>query len=141
MIGFLINLMEIQLFSNNVQISRNHLQVACSSIYGDGSYPIQNCNDGDLNTMCSSGVVSGYFPIDDPNSTITITSPVVFDKVLVYNRVSCCKERIEGATITATVNRQSMSTTFPATPPDYIFTFLFVSVYFRTVICSSQRLL
>ena len=86
----LINLAEVQLFSKGVQIPTSQLSFTLSSIYGNAyaSY----CNNGNLYDYCHSG--SG-----DSNPTLTISSPIIPDKIVVYNRVDCCQFRIDGATI------------------------------------------
>lgn len=47
-----------------------------------------------------------------PNPSLTIISAVAFDKVVVYNRKDGFQYRIEGATITATVDGVSSWTTY-----------------------------
>lgn len=106
-----INLREVKLFNNNVQLDPSSLTVTLSGTYP--GYPASNCNDADLSTICNS---------DGPDPNLTIVASAVFDKVVVYNRVGAGDDRIEGATITTTVNGQSASTTFPGSN-DLVFTF------------------
>jgi hypothetical protein len=116
-----LNFAEVQLFNNGVQIPRESLSFSLSSTY-DWDTPASNCNDGLTNSLChSQGDES------DPNPTLTIVSAEAFDKVVVYNREGdCCRDRIEGATITTTVSGISKATTFPFSP-DFVFTFLLSS--------------
>ena len=113
-----LNLAEVQLFFNNVQLLSSSLNFTLSSTYG-ATYSAQNCNDGDLTDICISGE-------SDPNPTLTIKATAIFNKVVVYNRVDGGQQRIEGATITTTVNGHSSSALFPLSP-DAIFTFIVLS--------------
>ena len=113
---YTLNLAEVQLFNNGVQIPRELLTVTLSSTYS--IYQASLCNDGLTDNFCHSDPL-------DPNPTLTIVSPVVFDKVVVYNRVGY-QNRIRGATITATVSGQSKATTFPDSPGAAL-TYLFSS--------------
>ena len=89
----IINLGEVQLFSKGVQIPSGQLTFTLSTAHS--VYPASNCNDGSPSTFCHSG---------DPDSkpTLTITSPTVPDKVVVYNRQDCRQDRIVGATLSVT---------------------------------------
>jgi hypothetical protein len=107
-----INLAEVQLFHLGVQIPSNLLTFTLSSVHPE--FPAANCNDGIFNNFCHSSENG------EPNPTLTIVSAVAFDKVVVYNR-QAHQQRIQGATITATVDGISQSTTFPS--PDQVFTF------------------
>jgi hypothetical protein len=118
-----IDLLEVQLFNNNDQISTNLLNFTFSTeytgnTYGSSGFPASNCNDGitsgGFQYICSSAL--------ETNPTLTIVSLVAFDKVVVYNRLDCCQDRIDGATITTTINEVSKSTTFPGSYSVYIFT-------------------
>ena len=109
-------LAEVQLFRNNVQVSNNSLTFTILPSI-NGNYLASNCNDGKLDNICLS---SGAYP------SLTIVSAVAFDKVVVYNCQGSEQYRIEGATITATVDGVSSSTTFPSSP-DPAFTFVVAS--------------
>jgi hypothetical protein len=110
-----INLNEVQLFNNGVQIPRESLVVTLSSVLQPTTVqaPAANCNDGitNNNIFCHTAGT-------DTKPTMVIVSAVAFDKVVVYNRQDCCKERISGATITASSNGLSRFTTFPSTSAD-----------------------
>jgi len=103
-----INLAEVKLFFNNVQISTSSLYFFLSSTFTDsnGVYTADKCNNGDITDLCHTG--SG-----DSNPSLTILSAAVFDTVKVYNRWNNYLYRIEGATITSTINGLSSSTLFP----------------------------
>ena len=103
--GKVINLAEVELFKNNVQLPASSLVFTLSSTYAD-SYSAAKCNDGDTTDLCHSG-------LGDPNPSLTIISAAAFDTVKVFNRLDDCSNRIEGATITSTINGQSTSTLFP----------------------------
>ena len=64
----------------------------------------------------------------DSSPSLTIISADVFDKVVIYNRAdgNKCTDRIEGATITYTINGQSSSTVFPQSD-NSVYTFVVVS--------------
>ena len=97
-----LNLAEVQLFDNNVQIPRESLAFTLSSTYQNEE--ASHCNDGITSNHC----VSGW----EPNPSLTIVSAAAFDTVVVYNRNDdcyVCRTRIEGATITVTVNGQSQA--------------------------------
>ena len=115
----MIGLAEVQLFNNDIQLSTDSLTFTLSSTGGYCNCPASSCNDGSLDTDCHS------LQNDDRDPTLTIVSTAAFDKVVVYNRKGN-RERIEGATITVTVNGQSHANTFPNSP-DAVFTFLFSS--------------
>lgn len=55
-----------------------------------GSYPATQCTDGDVNTYCHSTTIAG---------TLTIEFKGTPTEIVVYNRVDCCPERINGATL------------------------------------------
>jgi hypothetical protein len=112
-----INLLEVQLFNNNVQIDRNLLTFRLSSEKDSTTFPTSNCNDGIVFGGAQYICHSGY----ETNPTLTIVSPQAFDKVVVYNRLDCCPSRINGATITAINYQVSKSTTFPGTYTVYTF--------------------
>eukprot|EP01035_Chromulina_nebulosa_P029038 gene29038-biopygen18566 len=97
-----ISLNEVQLFNNGVQIPRESLVVTLSNV--------DLCHTAD----------------GDTNPTMTIVSAVAFDKVVVYNRFDCCRERITGATITASSNGLSRFTTFPSSAAE-VYTFVLSS--------------
>jgi hypothetical protein len=83
-------------------------------------YSASKCNDGDLTDLCHTDT-------GDSNPTLTIVSSALFDTVKVYNSAdgNNCVDRIEGATITSTINGQSSSTVFPQSADAlYIFTIL-----------------
>ena len=106
--------MEVQLFNNGVQIPAHSLTFFLSSSYDGRQLGAAYCNDGFLNSYCST-------TFDDPDPTLTIVSATVFDTVVVYN-ANGAVEYIEGATITAAVNGISRSTVFPSSP-GAVFTF------------------
>jgi hypothetical protein len=122
-VALYINLADVQLFYNNVQIPSSSLKFTFSSTYPDTvgvSYAVANCNNGDLTDLCHTNT-------GDSNPSLTIVSSALFDTVKVYNRAdgNTCTDRIEGATITSTINGQSSSTVFPqSTDALYIFTIL-----------------
>jgi len=116
-----INLAEVQLFKNNVQVTRDKLTFTLSTEHGNGAFPARNCNDGDIGTICHSG-----WGLPDPSPYLIIVSTASFDKVVVYNRGDCCQMRIEGATIAATSDGISKSTIFPFSP-SAVFTFVLSS--------------
>jgi len=118
-----INLLEVKLFSNTVQIASNLLIFTFSTeytgnTYGAPGFPASNCNDGITSGGFQNICASGF----ETNPTLTIVSAQEFDKVVVYNRLDCCQYRINGATITATINQVSKSTTFPGSYDTYTFT-------------------
>jgi hypothetical protein len=106
----IINLAEVQLFNNNVQIPRESLQFTLSSTYNEDTRASM-CNDGNLNTLCHSGT---------SNPSLTIVSAAAFDRVVVYNW-NQFPHRIQGSTITATVDGQSQATIFPSAASVYTF--------------------
>ena len=108
-----LNLAEVQLFNQGSQISAVSLTFTLSSTYSDSDWylPASNCDDGDLATFCHSG--PNYGP-----STLTITSslPIEVNEIVIWNRKSCCQDRINGATIAAFLNGSEVwSTVVPST--------------------------
>jgi len=89
-----INLAEVQLFNGGVQVPRTQLTFVIANEHED--YPASNCNDGSLTDFCHSCSCS----TDASGATLTITSPVSVDQVVVYNRQGYGSEYwIIGATI------------------------------------------
>jgi len=115
-----INLAEVQLFYNNVQLPPYSLRFTFSSTLTVNGvlYSANKCNDGDVTDLCHTNT-------GDPDPTLTIVSSAPFDKVVVYNRADGDPgvDRIEGATMTTTIDGQSKSTVFPQSA-DLIYTFL-----------------
>ena len=78
-----------------------------STIVENGvAYSADKCNNGVLTDLCHTEY--GY-----NNPSLTILSTALFDTVKVYNRVGSCLDRIQGASITTTVNGYSFLATFP----------------------------
>eukprot|EP01035_Chromulina_nebulosa_P065663 gene65663-89837_t len=101
-----INLAEVQLFSNGNQLSPSVLTFTSSSTYSSGTV-ISFCNDGILTNYCHSS-------LQDLTPSIVISTSQVFDTVVVYNRAECCQYRICNASITVNLIGQApVSTTFP----------------------------
>lgn len=98
---------EVKLFLNEVQLPSASLIFSLSTTFPTSSttgatYNATNCNDGDLTNFCHSGE-------SDSNPTLTINAATNFDKVVLYNRVDGGQFRIEGATITTTINGGALS--------------------------------
>ena len=77
--------------------------MASSSIYLNYTsylpgYPASNIIDGNVNTFYHSYYNSAPVP-DNKDPAITLTTSEYFNKIIVYNRVSCCATRITGANI------------------------------------------
>ena len=118
-----LNLAEVVLFNNNVQLESSLLTFTFSSTYDSTLYPASKCNNGVVNEasdMCISN--------SETNPSLTIVSPTVFNKVVVYNTLGGGQDRIGGASITATINGVLAATqSFPptTTAADLVFTFTF----------------
>eukprot|EP01036_Dinobryon_divergens_P062006 gene62006-biopygen37848 len=123
-----ISLNEVQLFNNGVQIPRESLVVTLSSEFQSTTIktPAANCNNGVTPPYTGKDVDLCHTADGDTNPTMTIVSAVAFDKVVVYNRFDCCRERITGATITASSNGLSRFTTFPSSAAE-VYTFVLSS--------------
>ena len=76
-----------------MQIPSNQLTFTLSSIWTHGNIG-EFCNDGNLATVCHT--MTGD---TSPTLTITSASPLLVDKVVIYNRQDCCTSLIVGATI------------------------------------------
>ena len=86
----IINFAEVQVYAGQTQLSSASLTFTLSSSY----YAADNCNDGNFLNFCTSGLYNDYSP------TLTIdTDYQFFDKVVVYNPMHCCWDRMVGATV------------------------------------------
>ena len=103
-----VQLAEVQLFYNNVQLSPSLLTFTLSStrVENGVTHSADKCNNGVLTDLC-------HTEYGDNTPSLTILSTALFDTVKVYNRVCCCLDRIQGASITTTVNGYSFLATFP----------------------------
>ena len=129
-----IHLAEVQLFSNSVQLSNTSLAFYLTSTQSPW-YAASYCNDGILNNLCHSGM-------NDPVEAVTIVSPIVFNSVVVYNRVDGWQSRIVGATIVVTGPSGAVvySSTFTSASSSYSFAMSEYDVLFPIHACSCSAL-
>ncbi len=90
-----LNLAEIKVFSSKdgKNIITPNTRVTKSSDYGDDMYPVGNFVDGNaynfVHTSCN----------DKPWIQVDLGSMINIYKVVIYNRVDCCQNRILGAAL------------------------------------------
>jgi hypothetical protein len=89
-----MNLAEVQVFSTDGQtnIALNK-KVTQSSVYDERQFPPSNLVDGNPNNFAHT---TGQ---DQPWVQIDLGNDYPITKVVVYNRVDCCQDRINGAVI------------------------------------------
>jgi hypothetical protein len=132
--GLFIQLSEVELFFNNAQLPSDSLTFSFSSQLpneGAVSWSVTNCNDGILTNGCHSGYADAF---SNSGPALTITSTSAFDKVVVYNLYSQnCWDRINGATITSTIDGSQSSALFPlAAVAQYTFSLSSGSLIYST---------
>jgi hypothetical protein len=128
-----LNLAEVQLFDQlGRQISPASLIFTLSSILnGDASYVANKCNDGiipasesDEQNLCHTNAETGAF------LRIQIIGGLSVNQIVIWNRVDCCQDRINGATVAAYVGGAMVwSTIVPSTSA---MMYSFVVGYFTT---------
>ena len=109
-----LNLAEVQLFDQGRQISPNSLIFTLSSFYP--GVPASNCNDGIIPTSWSDPVNVCHSQWGPSNLTIQISGDMSANQIVIWNRVDCCQDRINGATVATYVGGAMVwSTIVPST--------------------------
>lgn len=114
-----LTIAEVKFTFQGVQIAHGVLNFQCTSYdsndYDSTSYPHfpELANDGNIYTYFHSYEPD---PTGIPTLTITMDASVIFDTIVVINRLNCCQFRINGATITVRSNQtQVYSAVFAST--------------------------
>ena len=96
-----INLARVELYDGVTKLATTSLTFTLSNSYGP-SYTGASCNDLDDNTICHSSLVGDLYDntYSDTNTFLVIDAGAQnFNRVVVTNRVGCCQERINPATL------------------------------------------
>lgn len=118
-----LNLQEIQVFGPDGELLLP-MGAVMSSTFEDNT--VNKCFDGDrFTSMQLCATLRKGNGDTDPWLRVDYGEGVIISKIVVTNRVDCCKERINGATISLTNDQDGRnvvwSTTFDGTKAEYTF--------------------